>query len=412
MRLKRQLKKILSTVRNNFSLGIILFVTLSWSTASFSVELVHSEHVSQELKPLVDRLHKEKKRNEVLNLLEISVAAIQKSDLQTAEVAIDSALIEISTVYANNENAAKARSLWHKEGSKNYKGEPYERAMAHYYRGILDIYKGNYDNAQAAFETGLQQDAFAEEEQNSADIALLAFLRGWSFQQAGNLNKAKESYEEVAQLRPQTQLPLSNHNTLIIVETGKSPRKISDGVGHYELLYRRGKKIKQEFAVVNGESPKIVESLYYQASTRGGRPVDSIIQGKVSFKSKTVKTGEVLSKVGQIGVHASALSASSSLQNVGLGIAAVGLISTLASANAKAEADTRYWSNLPDKVHLFTTYLDYSTKSKNQNVDVVIQDKKGLVIHEQSLLVTKIRNNSGLAWVKTNSAYETMKGER
>ncbi len=41
------------------------------------------------------------------------------------------------------------------EGIKVWKGEPFERAMAHYYLGLIYLHKGDYGNAHAAFENSL-----------------------------------------------------------------------------------------------------------------------------------------------------------------------------------------------------------------------------------------------------------------
>lgn len=409
---RKRLKRTSCTAERRLRAGLgggLLLLTAS----ALAVEPIYPEQVSAELRPLVERLHAEGKRNMVLNLMEVGTAAFQEGDYRTAEDAFDSALIEIETVYAANESATKARSLWYSEGAKDFKGEPYERVMAYYYRGLLDLRKGDFDNAQAAFETGLQQDAFAEEEQNSADFALMSYLKGWSFQQLGDLTKADEYYKEVQRLRPSTVLPKDKHNTLIIVETGKSPRKLSDGVGHYELLYRRGKRLKQEYAKIDGNAPNLTESIYFQASSRGGRPVDSIIEGKVSFKSQAASTGEVLSDVGSTAMHVSALGGSSGMQNAGLAIGAVGLFSTMAAVNARTEADTRYWSNLPDRVHVYTTYIDYG-KQPDNTVEITVSDKQGKPLPEltQRVPVKIVKANSGFGWVKTYSALQTEKGER
>lgn len=408
MNLKSPLKMTLFIDRKLFVIAALSILTAN-NLAAY--EIISPDQASENIKPLVQRLHDEGVRNEVLNSLEISLAALYEKDFHTAEIMVDNAIAAIETVYANNINAEKARSLWYEEGSKNYKGEPYERSMAHYYRGVLDIYKGDYDNAQAAFESGLQQDAFAEEEQYSADFAALAFLRSWSFKQTGNLSKAKEAFDEVVKLRPSTKIPEADDNTLIIIETGKSPRKLSDGVGHFELLFRRGKRIKEEFVEFNDQIPNIVESIYFQASTRGGRPIDGIIEGKVNFKAEAAQTGEVLGDIGQAVVHASAVTGSGTLQGVGLGIGVVGIIGTAMSANTRTEADTRYWSNLPDKIHIFTSKLQLDSLDEN-NFNIFVKNKNGEVLKTEKLNVSIIHNNSGFVWLKTHSAYETVKGER
>jgi len=375
-------------------------------------EVILPEQVPYGLRPLVERLHNEGRRNLVLNLDEVGVAAFEEGDIPLSERAFDAGLAEIETVYASNENAAKARSLWYEEGAKDFKGEPYERSMAFYYRGLLDISKGDYENAQAAFETGLQQDAFAEEEQYSSDFALLAFLKGWSYQQMGDLSKSTEYYDEVARLRPGFRPPAPGHNALIIVESGRSPRKLSDGVGHYELVYRRGKRFREQTVSVEDAQPVLTESIYWQASTRGGRPVDSIIAGKVAFKDSTRETGAALAQTGEVGLMVGSLrGGQSGLQNAGLALGLVGVVSMAVSARARTKADTRYWSNLPDKVHVLTTHVAQAVVEKRS---VRFFDAQGneVVGLPSSVTLRPVRADSSFGWVRSRSALDIKKGQR
>jgi hypothetical protein len=98
-------------------------------------------------------------------------------DYDIAKELLDQVLLRIDMVYADNENAMKARSLWYEEGMKDFIGEPYERAMAFYYRGLLYMMDEDYENARACFKNGVIQDAFAEEEQNRCDFAALIFSK-------------------------------------------------------------------------------------------------------------------------------------------------------------------------------------------------------------------------------------------
>ncbi len=391
---------------------VLAGMALLASVVAPAIEPDLSDRVSDRLRPLVERLHDEGRRNKVLNLDEIGLAAFAQGDIPVAERAFDAALVEIETVYANNEDAAKARTLWYAEGAKDFKGEPYERSMAFYYRGLLDIVKGDYDNAQAAFETGLQQDAFAEEEQYSSDFAVLAFLKGWAYQQMGDPSKSREYYDEVARLRPDFRRPDPDDNALIIIESGTAPRKLSDGVGHYELVYRRGKRFKEETVAVEGTPAVLSESVYRQASTRGGRPVESIIAGKVAFKAAAAKTGEAMGRAGEAGLLVASLGEGrGGLRNVGLSVGLVGVVSMAASARVRAEADTRYWSNLPDKVHAFTTRVKRGVVEKRP---VRFFDKQG---HEvaglpSSVTLEPINAASSFGWARSRSAFETKKGPR
>ena len=194
----------------------------------------------------VERITAGKLEDRVLLTLQAGMTAMDEGDLQLAGQLFDDALEGITAVYGNSEQAARARGLWQNEQSKIYKGEPYERSMAHYYRGLLDLMAGDYDNARASFRGGLLQDAFAEEGQHRADFALLVFLDAWCSQQLGDEALANESYAELEGLRPGFQRPPADHRILVIGETGRAPRKLQDGIGGNKLVYRRGKRIEEE----------------------------------------------------------------------------------------------------------------------------------------------------------------------
>ena len=104
---------------------------------------------------------------------------MEVGEFDVAEKAFDQGITRIDAIYANNENAKKARSLWTKESAKDFKGEPYERAMV-YYRGLLYLRKGDYQNARASFLAAEYQDTVAEQDTYLGDFAVMNLLAGWS----------------------------------------------------------------------------------------------------------------------------------------------------------------------------------------------------------------------------------------
>lgn len=312
------------------------------------------------LQPVVQQLLAEGNRNFVLNHLKLGTQALELGQRDVAARSFDQALGVISSVYADNEAAAKARSLWYEEGSKDFRGEPYERAMAFYYRGLLDLMDGEYDTARSAFRAGLLQDAFAEEEQNRADFAMLLYLDGWSSFLLGDDSLAQEAFAEARTLRPDLPLPSDGDNVLVIAESGPSPRKLADGIGHSKLVYRRGKRFTEQGAalVADGAPTPMyaLEDIFWQAASRGGRPVDAILQGQVQFRNTTEGMGVLLSEAAlAVNRDQSVWSGGSSgTANV---VGAVGIVALALSARAKPQADTRYWDNLPDGVHVTTRKL-------------------------------------------------------
>lgn len=305
------------------------------------------------------RLTTDAPANRVLNQMEIGARAFWKGDYATAKPALDDAILRIDAVFANNENAAKARKLWYDEGSKDFKGEPYERAMAFLYRGLIYLHDGDYENARAAFRRGLMQDAFAEEDQNRSDFALLLFLDAWASHVNGDDDLADETMGQLKKLRPDFGGFGEKDDTLVLAETGLAPRKLGDGASHSFFVYRRGKPIlENQVQVMRGAAALQaypMEDIYYQASTRGGREIDKILAGKAEFKAATGGVGSFLADTSV--ALASSNSAFSAGGDYGGAVAAVGALSgvlLIVSSSTKPQADVRTWSSLPDTVHVLT----------------------------------------------------------
>jgi hypothetical protein len=82
--------------------------------------------------------------------------------------------------------------------------------------------------------------------------------------------------------------------------------------------------------------------------------MDHVLGNKAVFKSTTDKVGD-LALIG--GLTTAAVSDSRTSQNVGLGIAAAGLVAKLISAAATPDADTRAWDNLPQFISFAAVQL-------------------------------------------------------
>ncbi|MDX1803177.1 MAG: hypothetical protein R3292_03795 [Alcanivorax sp.] len=332
-----------------------------------------------DLQPAWRKLFQQGRRNEVLNLMEIGAQAFKQGELDSARRALDKAIENIESVYADNEAARKARSLWYEEGEKDFKGEPYERAMAFYYRGLIYLIDGDYGNAHATFLNGVLQDAFAEEQQYSADFASLVYLAGWAAKMDGNDRLASKHFEEFHRFHPDAPLPASSDNTLIVAETGTAPRKLADGVGHHELVYRRGKAFTETRAKVTGAGLNLTlypaEDVFFQASTRGGRGVDRIIDGKVQFKQATGNTGDAMTSLSQNSLITGVATGIGGGISAGFSaITAMGVAAQGMSARTRTRVDTRYWNNLPDTVHLGSARLSAQTRG----ITVTFTNKAGV----------------------------------
>jgi len=346
------------------------------------------------LRALADKLAKEGEQNRVLNQMQLGLAALNAGAIDIARPAFDDVLTQIEKTHAGTEQAAKARSLWYEEGSKIFKGEPYERAMAYYYRGLIYLKEHDFDNARACFSSGILQDSFAEEEQNRSDFALLDLLMAYACHLQGDFSVRNDEFKRFKELRPDFPEPDWDNVVLAVIETGKGPRKLSDGVGHYQMKIFRGKQFKDVAAQISTLGDQHwraypTEDIAFQAMTRGARPIDAINEGKVQFKRSAEKFGTTLTSVAsEAMVMAPAFNNSGSVSAVAGGLGVIGAFSVMMAQNAKPHADTRYWNNLPDTVHV--SFLPKGVRG-NQ-VSVAYLDAAGNTVgtKEQALLADDV----------------------
>jgi len=309
------------------------------------------------LRPLVDKVTRAQNKDRVVNEMELGVTALALGEIDVARHAFDSALHLIEITHGGTEQARQARSLWYEEGTKDFKGEPYERAMAYYYRGLIYLRDRDADNARACFNAAVLQDSFAEEQQNRCDFAVMYLMAAYATHLQGDKNARDEYFAEFLRFRPDFPVPDWDNSIIAVVETGKGPRKLADGVGHFQMKLFRGKGFKDVAAQLAVGQQKWraypAEDIAFQAMTRGSRPIDRILEGKVQFKKQAENVGTSLTSASsEVMVAAPLLGNSSGMQAAAGGLALIGIASALIASNAKPRADTRYWPNLPDTVHV------------------------------------------------------------
>lgn len=359
----------------------------------------------QPIQPHYATLLRQGQRNVVLNHMRAGLGAMELGAFATAQASFDEALLGIEAIYANSDTAQQARKLWTAEAYKDFKGEPYERAMAYYYRGLLYLRDGDYENARASFKGGMLQDAFAEEEQNRSDFALLAFLEGWASRCAGNRDLAKQSFDEVKNLKSEFDPPKEDDNLLLIAETGTSPVKFGDGPKKSLLKFRRGTGFEEQkvrFEIVDKPFDAFsLEDIYFQASTRGGRPIDHVLAGKVQFQGTTKIVGQAMTTVGTAAAVLGLLAGDDRVAAVGAGIALIGLIAQAGAEAMRPEADARYWDNLPDSVHVSSAKFNEDSPP----VTVKFLDASGSVLEPLTKDVDIWRAGAcALAWTRSRTA--------
>jgi hypothetical protein len=275
--------------------------------------------------------------------------AMRKARFVEAKSLLDEALARIAAITAGDRSAKQARSLFHEESRKNFRGEPHERVMAYYYRGILYWMDGEPDNARACFRSAQIQDADAENKDFKADYALLDYLDGLATSKlADDGSDAFRRSSEVAKIeKPPAYDP--NANVLIFVEMGSGPTKYAAGVYNEKLKYHPGQT--NNVAAVLRAGPLTLrapayDDLTFQATTRGGRVVDHINGNKAIFKDSTDIVGDALLVTGAVAI--TQRGKNSAIDEAGVWMIGAGLLSKVTSYMTTPAADTRAWDNLPN----------------------------------------------------------------
>ena len=295
----------------------------------------------------------------VLNFQRLGLAAMEKQRFALAARSFDEAIRRVEEIYANDANAEKARSVFNAETVKDFKGEPYERAMLYYYRGVLYAHDGDYQNARASFLAADRHVTLSSAESAAfkSDFGLLKYLAGWASYCDNDGVRGEQLVTEARGIDSKIgALPMPPTASVVLVDAGPAPVKWGDGEYKHILKFKAGNAPEMAPALRTGGKDitglPVAGDLVYQASTRGGREVDGIMAGKASFKDTA---GQIGNAAMTVGTHAAMLGGMSGNRDMaGLGLAGmfVGLIAKSAEAAANPAADTRSWDSLPARIHV------------------------------------------------------------
>lgn len=259
--------------------------------------------------PMFRNVLMEGERNRVLNLDRAGLAALELGDDATAAKAFDEATAQILAVYAHNPAAEKARSKFVKEAVKLFKGEPYERAMVFYYRGLIYLRAGDYENARAAFKQAQLQDAFAEDQIYKSDYAVFDYLAGWSSHCLGDEDIAEEFYARAHEIQPLIDKPGPDDRVLLIAELGDGPQKWSDGQYGENLRFRGVAYPEAGVTFMSGETE---DGLLYMARSSQAERVAaeaaySAAQADLTQKQSAVSSARAMAEATAEALKASVL---------------------------------------------------------------------------------------------------------
>ena len=168
-------------------------------------------------------------------------------------------------------------------------------------------------------------------------------------------------------------------NVVLLVERGRGPIKVQQGeYGQIMRIVPAGRRPTAPEVRIGGQTvkPVYLDSLTYQATTRGGRAVDSFLQGKAIYKDTSFITGYILLEAAEA---VAALSDNDELATV---LAVVGCLLTASSVVTNPAADIRQWDLAPDAYYLVAGTFppgQHDLSVDGRRYDLTVSDSKQLV---------------------------------
>ena len=321
------------------------------------------------------------KRDRVLWEYRAGLAYMRKGQFEEAKRLLDDAILSIGGIKTADSDSRKARGYFHSESKKTFLGEPYERVMAFYYRGILYWMDGEPDNARACFRSAQIEDSDNENKTYSADYVLLDYLDGLAT--AKLAGDGSDADKRARKLDKTGSLPACDPkaNVLIFLDFGQGPHKFATGEYGQELRFGEGnQRVRNALVTVDNQSVRApaFDNLYFQATTRGGRVMDHILGNKAVFKETTAIAG-----VGAI-VGGAVLLQNRGTREVGAGLLALGVLSEVVSAATTPDADIRAWDNLPQ----YLSFVALTASPGQHTMRIDFQDAYGGAVEGLSKTIT------------------------
>lgn len=324
----------------------------------------------------------------ILNNTRLGMAAMADGDLPEAEQALGRSFEFLSTAGLNKDRTVGA-VLVH-EGVKIWKGEPFEQALTYYQTATLYALQGDWENARAAAANSLFRLTDFGSDQNARRPARRAkedgsdytavdtnFALGFMMQAIGSdLSGAPGSEDQLdaaVKINPALQpiadiLKQREYDTLLIVDYGKGPTKISYGEDNELVRFvpqdRNKGALEVSAAGVQLMRAPAVCDVNAMAIDHRWNNLESVRKAK-----SAIGTGLLVG-----GMGATAYGAHRRDEGVALaGLAAMG-VGLLTKAGAKA--DTRYCEFMPSSVYLVPLRLNQTTDLRLS----ISGDPKSLII--------------------------------
>lgn len=212
--------------------------------------------------------------------------AVRRGDYSAAAHQLDAAIKTLGGELTGPEAAATQARRGLDAGSTGvFLGEPYERMMTYYYRGILYWLAGAPREARACFHSAGLVAADPLTPRTPGSCVLPHYLAGLATTLLGG-----DGSTDLAEARAGTKLSLPSYdrdaNVLCFVEFGRGPLKYATGDREQQLRFETTpSRTHSGVLLVAGQKVSLppYDDLDHQATTRGGRTVDYFLDHRPVF---------------------------------------------------------------------------------------------------------------------------------
>ena len=289
---------------------------------------------------------------------------------------------EIETLY-DAQLEERAQSIWHGEANKVYKGDAHERSTLYALLALSFMDRGQYEDALRSVKNGLLADCFGSTDAYNADYGLLHYI-GWVCALRCNENDTADRHREALLKSLESQgvkirdcsclmpegagLP----NALVVIWTGTPPSYSRGGEYGEKRMVLSGAKSQFDFVTVEDASgqerivPAGLGDVNFQATTRGGRLMDNVLQDKADVKEnfKTAANASLVLSGACFAAGTALIGGNEYLAIAGLCCYGAGVCCLVADVafmwaheDVDANADTRSWQTLPGQLNVLPLNL-------------------------------------------------------
>ena len=209
-------------------------------------------------------------------------AAFEGGDYSGARDALRGAAKAMEKIGGGEDAAAVAGS----ESAKVYRGDPYEKAMAHLYSGILALRQQDDERALACFRRALvaDQSTRTKDVDKTKDFAAAHYFAALTYLRLGEPENARVHLELAAKYAGWREVPtvrsLAESNVLLFIESGTGCYKTASGPGGSVCKIRVPPDPVSQVTVQCDVAPLgealMLDDLYIEAASHGWGEMDSL----------------------------------------------------------------------------------------------------------------------------------------